>query len=162
MTARAITSRAALRRLWADPRPLQAIAADLKMSVSNLSMHAKRAGLEKRRGGQRPKIKCPDFARMWLDGVRTKDLVALYDTDHLGPARHAKRLGLPPRGRGWIPRMTLAEWREQQIAMRWKALAKAEEQALRLSEMKDSPSTAWGKKQATTNRAGTASDGVPR
>jgi hypothetical protein len=106
--------------------------------MQTLSDRAHRAGLPHRKfGPKKVGIGGPEFPRLWLDGVKTRDLIALYRCDHLAPARHARRLGLPPRGKAWIPKMTLQEWKERQLAARLAASAAETRAALINAEMAD-------------------------
>ena len=123
-------SRAALIRAWADPRPLTEIAAEFGFSMQRLSTMAHEAGLPHRPFGPKKRgIGGSEFARLWLDGVRTKDLIELYGCDHLAPARHARRLGLPKRGKGWVYKVTLDDWKAERLRDALAASAKAEQAA---------------------------------
>lgn len=131
-------SRAALIRAWADPRPLPEIAAEFGFSMQRLSAMAHEAGLPHRPVGPKKRgIGGPEFARLWLDGVKTKDLIKLYGCDHLAPARQARRLGLPKRGRGWVYKMTLDDWKADRMREAMAASARETHAALVNAEMLD-------------------------
>lgn len=134
-------SRARFAALWGDNSiTIRAIARQLDISPQAVRFRALSRGLPARRGHPRADqqaIRDPAFADMWLAGVCTRDLVALYGTHHMTVPRTARRLGLPPRGRGWQPRMTLAEWRAARVASLMAASAAETRAAITMADMAD-------------------------
>lgn len=135
-------SEAEFRRLWLDRSlTIKSIAIDLDITAQAVRFRAKSRGLDPRRGYPREMVQAirdPEFARMWNAGVRTCDLVALYQVSHMTVPKTARRLGLPPRGKSFAHRgITLDEYRQSQIAARMSVVAANERSAFRVANMVD-------------------------
>lgn len=99
-----VISEAEFRRLWNNPwLSMCAIARILGISDKAVSSRAKTRGLPPRSYDMRAQHRLPEdeFRKLWLAGVRTRDIVVHYGCHHLTPANTAKRLGLAARGRGF-------------------------------------------------------------
>ncbi|WP_420023748.1 hypothetical protein ACN9JG_06210 [Cereibacter azotoformans] len=131
-------SAADFRALWADDRlSLIDIAQRLDVAVPTVQRRAKALGLSRRRMGQKPKIDMALLRRLWIAGVSTGEAGEALGLHRDTFIKAAQRAGLPPRGRGWIPAMTLAEFHEIALRQRMAGEARATQAALKLSEMVD-------------------------
>lgn len=117
-------SLARLRAMWADDRLTVAqIAAECGMSEHGIRGRAQRLGFPARRLGPKPKYSEADFAAMWHAGVSMREVAALFGVDRSTLSDAARRMGLPPRGSAWQPLLTLAQYREAELAARLAASA---------------------------------------
>ena len=114
-------SEAEFRRIWFDDQLSVAdIAAYLGITRHAVQCRARRRGLPPVRGYKRPTVVVPKerhemFARMWRAGVRSVDIRKAFGLRYsTEPARVARQLGLPPRGRAWRATCTLRGYLERQ------------------------------------------------
>lgn len=127
-------SPAEFRRLWFDQSlRVEDIAAQLGITRQAVTCRARVRGLPSRRTLRvyPVLINDPEFADMYLAGVGARELAAHYGCHRLLIPKTAARLGLPPRSRGWMPLITMADYRQQRLAKRMAAVAKAESAAAR-------------------------------
>ena len=108
-------SNAEFRRMWLDPSLSQKdIGRKLGISYQAVRFRAIARGLPPARVVKPWKRSItPDredeFRRLWLAGVRTADIQAHFGLSYAAdPARSARLMGLPPRGRAWRATCTLA------------------------------------------------------
>lgn len=124
-------STADVRRAWCDQdMTLPQAAASVGMSVDTLRDRAAMLGLPSRCMGRQKVIRPhqeAEFRVMWRLGISAR-LIG----QHFGGASYfavvstAARLGLPARGAGYRPPMTLDEYRDHRLAVAMKAAATAD------------------------------------
>lgn len=121
-----------LREVWADDRLTVAqAAAACGLSEVGLRNRARRLGFPARRLGPKPHFSDTDFRALWVAGVSLREVAALFGVDRTTLSCAARRLALVPRGSGWQPKMTLAQFQEAQLAERMLAVARGEAAARR-------------------------------
>lgn len=130
MAMRVIQARAAdVRRVWTDPElTLPAAAAALGMSTDALKARAAAIGLPHRRTGRREAIRPhqeSEFRLMWRAGVSARVIGEAFGCSYFAVINTAMRLGLPMRGAGYRPRMTLDQYREARLGIAMRATAAA-------------------------------------
>lgn len=107
-----------LRQLLADDRRYNAdIAAEIGVSSRHLGALVREVGLPRRLG---PKILWDEarFVDLYGRGVALSELAVHFGRNRYTLCHHVKRLGLPPRGCGWQPSVTLAQVSEEELAAR--------------------------------------------
>lgn len=133
-------SAAEFSRLWLDDRLTYAqIAAALGRSPGGLAKIARKLHLPPRRTGPKLVIDEPLLRQMWLAGVGAREIAELMGVNRFSLSNAALRLGLPRRGGGWVPVMTLAQYREAALARQMAETAAQEQSALLNAEMIDNP-----------------------
>jgi len=136
-----------VRRAWADTAtPTEVSARALGITRHRLSDMARCIGLPPRRPGPKPRVSDGDeFAAMWAAGVGTGEIMRHYGWKRRsGPFVMARLLGLPPRPHGRSHHsITVAEFRERQIALRMAEAASVTRCALRDAGMTDNPAGNW-------------------
>jgi hypothetical protein len=140
MTAPRKFSAAEFSRLWLDDSLTYAqIAAALGRGAGGLAKVARKLHLPPRRLGPKLLIDEPLLRRLWLAGVSAREIAALMGVNRFSLSNAAARLGLPRRGGGWMPTMTLAQFHEAEMARQMAGTAAQERAALRNAEMVDDP-----------------------
>ena len=107
-----------LRQVLVDDRRHNAdIAAEIGVSSRHLAALVREVGLPRRLG---PKIVWDQarFVALYTRGVALSELAVHFGRDRSTLCHHVKRLGLPPRGNGWQPSVTLAQVSEEELAAR--------------------------------------------
>jgi hypothetical protein len=136
--------------MWRDQKmTIRDIAIFLEITPQAVQYRAKSRGLPSRRGypeaartAQR-KLPEKEFTHMWLAGVPSKDIIAHFGVSHRTPAKTARRLGLPPRGRGWHAKTTLRDYLQAKITLLMAREAKITRAAMRDAEMIDKLNPNW-------------------
>ncbi len=123
-------SREALEPVWMrHDIPTEVIAARLGVTRQALSLKARSLGLPSRERNRRKNSDDETFRRMWLAGVSSIEMAAYFGYScGAAVSRRRKMLGLPPRTRskggdnrgGWNETITIAQFREQELAERMK------------------------------------------
>mgnify|MGYP001193178052 CR=1 FL=1 len=132
-----------LRRLWADDGLTNAeIAAAIGYSERGVYSLSRKLGLPSRRLGPKVTFDQSLFESLWRAGVGAREIAALFGVNRYTLSNAAVRMGLPQRGGGWQPRMSLAQYREAQLARRMADSARREAGALLAAGMVDNPSAA--------------------
>ena len=121
-------SEAEFRRLWLDRGVSRAeIAAKLGITPDSVRFRARARGL-----GAKPRpmklIWTDELAEMWRAGVCGRDIADRHGVAYSTMSRRAAAAGMPPRCTGYRPKLSLAEWREQQFAARLAEVAARETQ----------------------------------
>lgn len=115
-----------LAPIWANRSiPTKKVADMLGIDRSTLSWKRAELGIAPRVTGIVPKANEDTFRRMWLAGVNVREMVEFFGYRHK-QAIHKRRdrLGLSPRPMGSKGKsITLAQFREQEIARRMSAQA---------------------------------------
>ena len=127
---------AEFRRLWLDPSVrVDDLATMLGVTRQAVQQRARARGLSPRPMGRlkQTAINDPEFPAMWTAGIRAREIAAHYGCHRLTVCKTARRLGLPPRGKQWGPRMNMATYRQLQLAQRMAVVAKVESAAARRS-----------------------------
>jgi len=109
---------ASLQQLLVDDRRCNAeIAAEIGISARYLSMLVRAAGQPRRLG---PKIVWDQarFAELYRAGIALSELAGYFGRDRSTLCHHAKRLGLPSRGNGWQPSLTLDQHLQAELGAR--------------------------------------------
>ncbi|RYH04101.1 hypothetical protein EU805_01645 [Salipiger sp. IMCC34102] len=125
-----------LRPLWEGKISTDKIGAAFGVTGQAVRGKAKRLGLGKRSGRSRQFMSDEEFTRLWMAGVRSKDISRLGGYTHKNAVyRRRIILGLPPRTRGtetsrartggWKETITLEEYREQQLGEAMAAAARS-------------------------------------
>ncbi|QCP84349.1 DNA-binding protein [Cereibacter sphaeroides] len=126
-------SRAAFEAMWRNPSMKRddissALGSPRKQTATEI---AKALGLSKRPpGGRRPEIDVKLFKAMFEAGVSNIEIGQCIGVNRDTVRIIAARLNLPPRGKTWTPKLSLAEFRVSQIAAQMADVA-AREQAAR-------------------------------
>lgn len=129
-----------LRRLWADDSLTNAqIAVAVGYSERGLCTVARKLGLPPRRIGPKVTFDTDLFERLWRAGVGAREIAGLFGCNRFTLSSAAARMGLPLRGGGWSPVITLAQYREAELGQRMAAAARLEAGALLASDMVDDP-----------------------
>ncbi len=123
-------TREALEQVWMrHDIPTEVIAARLGVTRQALSLKARSLGLPSRERNRRKNSDDETFRRMWLAGVSSTEMAAYFGYScGAAVSRRRKILGLPPRTRskggdnrgGWNETITIAQFREQELAERMK------------------------------------------
>lgn len=123
-------TREALEPVWnRHDIPTEVIAARLGVTRQALSLKARSLGLPSREGNRRKKSDDDTFRRMWLAGVSSTEMAEYFGYSRgAAVSKRRKMLGLPPRTRGkggdtrsgWKETITIAQFREQELAERMK------------------------------------------
>ncbi len=128
----------AVRRAWLDGElTLRQAAASVGMAKDALQARAAALGLPARRTGRREVIRPhqeAEFAGLWRAGVAVREIAGHFGCSYTATVGTAVRLGLPPRGAGYRPSMTLASWMEARLARALAECARAEK--ARLAELR--------------------------
>ena len=112
-----VVSESEFRRLWADKGlSLQEIGAQLGISQQAVSCRAKARGLPPRgKNYQRlcaiPPSREAELRALWEAGVGSRDICSHFGVCHTSLGVAVRLFGLPRRGSGWRPRITLEDWR---------------------------------------------------
>jgi hypothetical protein len=119
-------SEAEFRRLWLSRDvTMEDIARIIGTTASAVYWRAHVRGL-----GSKPRARklewTAEMTAMWHAGVCSRDMAAAAGVAPSTISRRAKAAGMPPRCTGYRPLMTLAEWREAQMAERMRAVAERE------------------------------------
>lgn len=124
-----------IRRVWLDSElTLVQAAAAVGMSKDALQGRAAALGLGHRRMGRREAIRPhqeAEFRRMWAAGVGARIIGTAFGCSYCAVINTATRLGLPMRGAGYRPKMTLGQFRETELGRAMRVHAALENQALR-------------------------------
>lgn len=127
-------SRAAFKAMWSNPRMKRddiskALGSPRKQTATEV---AKALGLSKRApGGARPEIDAKLFTAMFMAGVSNIEIGQCIGVNRDTVRIIAARLNLPPRGKAWTPKLSLADFRVTQIARHMADLAAREQAALK-------------------------------
>lgn len=121
MAMRSISvSAEAVRKAWLDPElTLLQAAARVGMSKDAMQDRAAALGLPHRRTGRREVIRPyqePEFRTMWTLGISARVIGEYFGGSYFAMINTAQRLGLPMRGAGFQPRMTLDDYRQHRLA----------------------------------------------
>lgn len=114
--------------------PTERIAQTLGVTRQAVSDRARRLGLPPRTGNKEPAKKGSDelFRRMWLAGVRTRDMAEYFGYSMpQGVGTRRRHLGLPPRTRrpggqghaGWVETIPISAFWEMEYARQLRNLA---------------------------------------
>lgn len=122
MSYRTISAKTSeIRRAWLDPElTLPQAAASVGMSKDALQARARDLKLPARRTGRRERIRPHmerDFRLMWIAGVSAREIGRHFKCSYFSVINTAIRLGLDLRGKGYRPRMTLAQFFETRLAI---------------------------------------------
>lgn len=131
---------AAIRAAWADEKTnLKVLAANLGMSDIALRQRARSLGLPHRKGSPKKRYFFPaDFKLMWMAGVFAMDIAALVGCKRSTVSREAQKQGLPMRNpHAKAKQITIDQYRELRLWAAMAATARAEQDAIILSEMAD-------------------------
>lgn len=129
-------SRARFTAMWLGHVGGDEIAAHFGIDRSTVTKIAKRYDLPLRleiKVARRviPFDRAEDFAAMWRADVKCADIARHFDCSRKTVENHARRLGLPLRGKGNTARwISLAEFRAAQLREAMAASAKAEQAAM--------------------------------
>jgi hypothetical protein len=130
-----IVSAADVRRAWADRElTLAEAAASLGVSVDCLQDRAAALGLKQRRTGRREAIRPhqePEFRLMWRAGVSARSIGQRFGCSYFAVINTAIRVGLPQRGVGFKPPMTLDQYAQAKLGLAMASLAAAEKAGAR-------------------------------
>lgn len=116
-----IMAEATFARMWGDPAiPINAIAAMLGVSRQAVSIRAKTRGLPPRLGSgttarNRIEDDNPELAVLWRANVALADIAAHFGCSHTAVIKAAARLDLPKRSRSRWHKITLADFRAEQL-----------------------------------------------
>lgn len=77
-----------------------------------------------------------EFAAMWAAGVRTVDIAARFGAKSRTILERARKMGLPPRGRGRA-HLSIDAWLEMQLAERMAKAAQREQSVARARGLRD-------------------------
>lgn len=130
---------AEIRRVWLDPALTTAEAARaVGLTRANLWRRAMAMGLPSRKRGKRPIADEAEFTLLWNAGVASREIAKYFGIDRTTVSGTKRRLGLKSRPQGFNHRvLTLAQYREQELAVRLLAAADAEERAIRQAGRRD-------------------------
>jgi hypothetical protein len=124
-----------IRRAWCDSEmTLPEATASVGMSSDALQDRAAALGLPARRTGRREVIRPHqevEFSRMWAAGIAAREIGEYFGCSYFAVVNTATRLGLPMRGAGFRPKLSLAIWREIEMARAMKDFAARENRALK-------------------------------
>lgn len=133
-------SEAEFRRLWArQDMTAYRVAEALGCGATTAIKRAKRLGLPDKPKGYRAQVDTNELRTLWLLGISRAEIAAHLGITGSWVCRLAAALGLPPRGRGARPRMTLAAYRETLLAKAMAETARIEQRQIKLAEMWDQP-----------------------
>nr|RDS95599.1 hypothetical protein DWF04_06210 [Cereibacter sphaeroides f. sp. denitrificans] len=130
-------SRAAFKAMWSNPRMKRddiskALGSPRKQTATEV---AKALGLSKRApGGARPEIDIKRFTAMFEAGVSNIEIGQCIGVNRDTVRIIASRLNLPPRGKTWNPKLSLADFHVSQIALRMAETARAEQRAAEMRQ----------------------------
>jgi len=110
-----VVSIAALRRAYLQDTDQSVVAVAARFGISRRTLCAIAAARGWPRRNTR-KLRADRVWPMWVAGVSCPDIGRVFGVTAVAVSSMARRAGWPPRGRSWRPRLTLAEWQQDQAA----------------------------------------------
>jgi len=151
-------SPAVLRARYAAGVPIAQIASEFGISRRALCVRAKQIGLSRGLKSKKPCITPTDeplFTSMWQAGIGNEEISDHFKISARTVVNTCKRIGLPARGPGQRPKMTLAQFFEAQLGELMAHQARIEQLHLMNAEMVDKIGYRWvGSEHVRELRAG--------
>jgi hypothetical protein len=139
-------SPATLRARYGDGVPTAVIAAEFGIGRRALCRRAKKLGLSRGFKTKKPCITPKDeplFASMWRAGIASGEIADHFKISARTVVNTCKRIGLPARGLGQRPKLTLAQFFEAQLGELMAHQARVEQLHMINAEMVDKIGYKW-------------------